>query len=143
MPIEIKDCDNGIGNIIEARGTVDDREMIDFFEGHLRQDEEKFKIYRYSLIDFTAVPEMDVSNETVRHVADLCITASKVNPYPILAFAADSDLIYGLSRMYEALVGMIQWETMVFRSRKVRASSMRYALVLFIPSLSSWWLEGR
>ncbi len=29
MPIEIQDCDGGIGNIIESRGVVTDQELID------------------------------------------------------------------------------------------------------------------
>ena len=43
MPIQIKDCDGGIGVIIETRGRVTDRELIDAFSNHLTPDEEKFK----------------------------------------------------------------------------------------------------
>ena len=43
MPIEIQDCDDGIGNIIESRGMVTDQELIDSLKRHLTQDKKKFK----------------------------------------------------------------------------------------------------
>ena len=70
----------------------------------------KFSKYRYSLIDYTAVTKVDVGSE---FIADFCIAASKVNPDPILAFAAEDDLIFGLSRMYESFVYQTDW---VFRA---------------------------
>ena len=118
MPHERKDCDGGLGNIIEGRGIVADQEFVDFFKRHLTQDKEKFTNYRYGLVDYTAVTEADVSNESVKLIAELCLEASKINPDPIVALVAKNDLIYGLSRMYEALIHETDWETMVFRSRK-------------------------
>ncbi len=118
MLFEIKDCDGGIGNIIEGRGIVTDQEYIDFFKRHLTQDKDKFSKYRYSLIDYTAVTKVDVSNESIEFIADLCIEASTVNPDPIVAFLAKDDLVFGLTRMYEALVYETDWEIMVFRSKK-------------------------
>ena len=118
MPYEIKDCDGGIGNIIEGRGIVTNQEFIDFFKRHLTQDKDKFSKYRYSLIDYTAVTKVDVGSESIEFIADFCIAASKVNPDPILAFAAEDDLIFGLSRMYESFVYQTDWEIRVFRSKK-------------------------
>ena len=54
MPIEIIDCDNGIGNIIVTRGMVTDQELIDSLERHLKHDKEKFKKYKYILFNHTA-----------------------------------------------------------------------------------------
>ena len=118
MPHERKDCDGGLGNIIEGRGNITDQDYIDFFKDHLTQKKENFKKYRYSILDYTEVNEVDVSNEAIQFVAELCIKASKVNPDPVIAFAANSDLTYGLSRMYEAMISLTDWETMVFRSKK-------------------------
>ena len=117
MPIEIKDCDGGIGNLIVGRMIVTDQEYIESLTRHLTQDKEKFSKYRYSLTDLTAATKLNISNETVNIIAQLCIEASKVNPNPIVAIVANDDLIYGLSRMYQSLVDMTEWETMVFRSR--------------------------
>ena len=43
MPIEINDCDDGLGNIIVSRGPVTDQELIDPLKRHLPHDIEKFK----------------------------------------------------------------------------------------------------
>jgi len=118
MPIEINDCDGGLGNIIECREIVTDQEFVDSFKGHLTQDKTKFAKYRFSFTDLTAITETDLSNESIDIIVQLCIDASKANPDPFVAIAADSDLLYGLSRMYEILGSRIDWETKVFRSRK-------------------------
>ena len=117
MPIEIIDCDVGRGNIIEGQGILTDQELVDVLKNHLTQDKEKFKKYKYSLCDFTAVTKMDITNRTVRFIAGLCVDAAKVNPDPIVAFVSDSDTVFGLMRMHEVYIYDTNWETMVYRSR--------------------------
>ena len=80
--------------------------------------EEKFSKYRYSLSDFTQVTDVDVNNESIQFIAGLCISASRINPYPIVALVADMSLVYGLSRMFEALSNETGWEIMVLRSKE-------------------------
>ena len=117
MPIDINDCDGGIGVRLVFRGIVTDQEYLESLKRHLTENNEKFKKYRYSLTDLSAITEANINNETIQHVAYLCVEASKLNPNPVVAWFADNDLFYGLSRMFEALVGNTNWETMVFRSR--------------------------
>ena len=117
MPIDINDCDGGIGVRLVFRGIVTDQEYLESLKRHLTQDNEKFKKYRYSLTDLCAMTEADVTNETIQHVAYLCEEASKINPNPVVVLFTDNDLFYGLSRMFESLVVNTNWETMVFRSR--------------------------
>jgi len=117
MPIEIKDCDGGIGVRLVFQGVVSDKEYLESLERHLTQDNERFKKYRYSLTDLSALTEVNVTNATIQQVAYLCEEASKINPDPLVAFFADNDLFYGLSRMFETLVMNTNWETMAFRSR--------------------------
>lgn len=62
MPIEIKDLQGGLGNIIIGFGVVTDKEYVDALKEHLTQDKEKFKRYRYSLCDFTAITKAEVSS---------------------------------------------------------------------------------
>jgi len=85
---------------------------------HLTQDEEKFKKYRYSLSDYTATTEFDVSNESVELIAKYCQKASIVNPEAVVAIVANQDLIYGLARMWEMLSYKTEWEKMVLRNRE-------------------------
>lgn len=118
MPIEIKDIHGGQGAIITGREIVTENKFINAFKQHLAQDEDKFKKYRYSLSDYSAVTKVDVSTEAIRFISELCEIASEINPDVVVAIVADLDIIYGLSRMWEMWTGSIKWETMVFRSRE-------------------------
>ena len=123
MPIEIQDCDDGIGNIIESRGMVTDQELIDSLKRHLTQDKKKFKKYKYILFDHTTLTKMDITNETVEFIAGLCADASRVNPDSIVAMVtnvtigANIDLINRISRMHELFVYRSCWKTMLFRTK--------------------------
>ena len=118
MPVEINDCDGGLGNYILVRGVASAKEYVDAFERHLEQDEEKFKNYLYSLCDYTEVKQFDLSSPMVQQLADMCLRAMEINPDAIVALVADQDLFFGLSRMFEALVFEEGWETNVFRSKE-------------------------
>ena len=118
MPVEINDCDGGLGNYILVRGVASAEEYVDAFKRHLEQDEEKFKKYLYSLCDYTGIRQFDISNPMVQQLADMSVRAMKINPDVIVAIVADQDLYFGLSRMFEALVFDKGWETYVFRSKE-------------------------
>ena len=118
MAIEIKDVDGGIGNIIIARGVVTGQEYIETHKRLLSQDKEKLEKYRYCLSDWTEITQMDVPTQDIKKVADLCISASKVNHDAIVAIVAHQDLIYGLARMFAALADETGWEIIVTRSMK-------------------------
>jgi len=123
MPIDISDCDGGIGHIFVSRGIVPDQELIDSLKMLLTQDKEKFKQYKYILFDHTALTKMDVSDETVEFIAGLCADASNVNPDPLVAIVtyfsmtANIDLINKISRMYELFLHQSCWESLVFRTK--------------------------
>ena len=121
MPIEIIDCDDGIGNIIVTRGVVTDQELIDSLERHLTQDKEKFKKYKFILIDHTALTKMNITNETVEFIAEIIADTSRVNPDSIVAmvayvtYGANIDLINRISRLHELFIYGSCWETRLFR----------------------------
>jgi len=123
MPIEIQNCDGGIGNIVASRGMVTDQELIDLLGKHLKHDNANFKNYKYILFDHTALAKMDITNETIESIADLCAETSRVHPDPIVAMVtnvsmgAGIDLINRVSRMYELFINRSCWETMVFRTK--------------------------
>jgi len=122
MPIEIQDCDGGLGNIIISRGMVTDQELINSLKRHLTYDKEKFKKYKYILFDHTALTKVAITNETVEFIAGLCADTSRVNPDTIVAMVAnvsigaDIDLVNRISRMFELFVYRSCWKTMVFRT---------------------------
>ena len=123
MPIEIQDCDGGIGNIIESRGMVTDQELIDSLRRHLTQDQEKFKKYKFILFDHTALTKMDITHETVELIAGLWADTSKVNPDSLVAMVAyvtdgaNIDLLSSISRLHELFFYQPCWETRLFRTK--------------------------
>ena len=117
MPIEIKDIDGGVGVIITAFGQLTEKEWVDAHVEHLTQDENKFKKYRFSLSDYTAVTKVEVSNSAIYKIAKYGERAAQINPLPVVALAANQNLSYGLARMWEFLVDNTDWETMAFRNR--------------------------
>lgn len=117
MAIETVDIDDGKGVLFVGRGMVTDKEFVDIYKAHLTQDAKNFSRYRYSLSDLEGVKDTDIKNESIEHIANLCESASKINPNPIVAWVAKEPLIYGLSRMVEILMSGTNWETMVFKSR--------------------------
>ena len=123
MPVEIKDCDGGIGVIIEASGRVTDRELIDAFNNHLTPNEEKFKQYKYILIDHFALTKVDITDETVEMISALFAEPTRVNPESIVAmvtyasYGANIELVDRISKMHDVFSNRSCWETLLFRTR--------------------------
>ena len=123
MPIAIKECDSGIGLIIESRGTVTDKDLVDPLELRLTKDKEKFKTYKYILIDQFALTTLDVSDATIDHIAGMIADVSSINPDSILAmvayvsYGANIDLIGRLSRMRRLFINQSCWESLQFKTR--------------------------
>ena len=118
MSVEVKDCDGGLGSCFMLRGVASAEEYVDVLRRHLEQDEEKYKQYLYGFTDCTGVSQFDISTPHIQQIADMCVRAMQINPDAIVAIAADQDLYYGFSRMFDALVFKEGWETNVFRSKK-------------------------
>lgn len=118
MPIAITDLDEGIGNSILGSGSLTSKEYINALKKHLAQDTVKFKNYRYSLADYTAVTQLEeVPAGDVHLLADLCRQAAQINPDAIVAIVANKDFLFGLSRMWEILMHEAGWDIMVFKTR--------------------------
>lgn len=119
MPIKIIDVDAGRGNILIGSGILTGKEYCDALEMHLQQDEEKYKEYRYSLTDLTAVTHVkELPTGDIEKSVNLCKQSAKINPDAIVAIVANKDILFGLSRMWEILMdGKTGWDIMVFKTR--------------------------
>ena len=118
MPIKIIDLDDGRGNMLMGSGIFAGQEYADALKIHLEQDKEKFKKYKYSLMDLTAVTEArEWPNSVIDQAVFLCKQASKINLDAVVAIVADEDFLFGLSRMWELLMDETDWDIMVFRTR--------------------------
>ena len=53
MPVETLECDGGRSNLIVSRGVVSDQELGEFWKSHLTHDKERFKNYKYIILDHT------------------------------------------------------------------------------------------
>ncbi len=123
MPVEIKECDEGIGTIIETRGRMTDQELIDAFDDHLESDEEKFKHYKYILIDHSAITKVDISDETVETISGLFAEASNDNPDSVVAmvtyvsYGANIEIADRISKLHEVFSNRSCWDTLLFRTK--------------------------
>ena len=123
MPIEIKNWDDGNGNIIESRGMVTDRELIDSLKTHLAPDQNNFKNYKYILIDQSELTKLEISDETVEFISGLIADTSKANPDPIVAlvayatYGANIEHVNRISRLHELFIYQSCWETRLFRTK--------------------------
>ena len=118
MPIQIRDLDGGLGNIITGKGDVEEQELFEALRKHLTQDKDKFKKYKYSLSDYSALQKFNISTKNIEQIANYCKISSEVNHDAVVAVVAGRDLIYGLARMWERLVDGTGWEIKIFRNRK-------------------------
>ena len=132
MPINIKECDGGIGIIIESRDRVTDQELIDSLEKLLTHEKEKFRTCKYILIDHTSLTSLNITDETVDYISGLFAGASSVNPDAIAAmvvyvsygakvvyvsYGANIDLINTMSQLREIFMNRSCWETLQFKTR--------------------------
>jgi hypothetical protein len=61
MPVEIRDTNGGLGNIITGQGIISEEEYVDVLKAHLTQDEEKFKQYRFKrdMLNYRSRPQVN------------------------------------------------------------------------------------
>lgn len=118
MCVEIRDSDNGLGNIIIGREIVKEEELFDALKKHLTQDSDQLKKYKYSLTDYTGGTKFEVSTQKVEQIAKFCESSYIANSKAIVAVAAKQDFMFGMTRMWEMLSDGTNWEIMVFRNRE-------------------------
>jgi hypothetical protein len=115
MPIEIQYTDDNIGIIFSAVGKVTGKEIIES-QSDIYQSK-GFVNLRYWIVDRSRCTEYEVSSDEVSRIAALDNETAKINPNLIMALISESDLQFGVSRMYEAQISEDGFKTMVFRDR--------------------------
>lgn len=116
MPIKVRYLDNGIGVSLIGEGKIVGDDIIKA-NRKIFASAEKMKKYKYGLVDYSRITEIDVSASEVDKIAAQDKKASEFIPEAVLAIAAKKDLEFGLTRMWEIIVenSGLPWETMVFR----------------------------
>ena len=115
MPIELKYVNDVAGVEFVCTGRVTGAEIIEANNSVYRH--EGFVKLKYQLIDRTDCTDYQVSNAEIEQIARQDLEAAKINPNMIVVFVATTDLQYGLTRMYQAHVGNLGFETELFRDR--------------------------
>jgi hypothetical protein len=114
MPVQIDYREDGAGVVMTGVGTVTMQELwaanveVYSFANVHRQ--------RYQLVDCTRVEGFDITLLDIRRLAAQDRAAAAANPNLIIAVVGVTDVIYGLGRMWEALVGGEGPRTRVFRT---------------------------
>lgn len=116
MPITNTNTDNGFGVITTLSGDVSGDELI-AAQKERYSSTKKILLLKYILADFTNTNKLDLSSDHVLQCSDLSMCASKENPNICIAAVMNSDLGYGLSRMWQAYTDDIPWNAKVFRTR--------------------------
>ncbi len=106
---------NDGGVILSWKGLVTGKELIDAFS-EIYATDEQIKRIAYQLVIFTKSEEIMVTANDLKEVASLDIRASKVNPSMLVAVVGERDIVFGLSRMWEAFVDDAPLKTRVFRT---------------------------
>ena len=115
MPIEIQYTEDKIGVVFCAVGRVTGEEII--AAQKTIHDSEGFVDLRYWIVDRSRCTEYTVSTDEVSQIADMDNNAAKRNPHLLMALVSESDLQFGVSRMYEAQIDANGFKTMSFRDR--------------------------
>jgi hypothetical protein len=123
VPVDIQDCDGGIGIIIAFRGMATDQDLIDSLKNHLSHDNDKFRKYKYILIDSTDLTKVVFTNETVEFISGQLSGDARVNPDPVVAvvvyvaMTANTDLLNGVSIIHQLFFNRSCWKRTIFRTR--------------------------
>jgi len=82
---------------------------------------------RLTLVLFDQVTKVEVSADDVRRLSEVDKRLMRLIPRTAIAIVAPKDELFGLSRMWEMLVGIPGWETRVFRTAAEAETWLRAA----------------
>jgi len=116
MPVEFKFLNHGMGILLEGKGSLTGQELIAALT-EIYRSEENYKKVKYSITDFTHVESLDISIAEIEVMAQMHRIVAKTTPYRVVVMAVSKDLAFGLSRVWQANVDEIKWDTTIVRSR--------------------------
>jgi len=114
MPVELEYIDDGAGVLWTGKGVVTGRELY-AANAEIYSDQHVYA-QRYQIVDLTNAERFDVSADDVRELAVQDREGAAKNPNIVVAIAGESDLVFGLARLWEAHVHKSPLQTRVFRT---------------------------
>ena len=117
MPYEVIYQKSNGGVITIYSGVVTDEDLLQSANDKC-SSVEKIKSYRYALTDCTNVTELNVTTDAVIKNAEIAKSAFAINSNIIFVAAVPTDLMYGLSRLWQVYADESDGQTKVVRSRE-------------------------
>ena len=72
---------------------------------------------KYQILDFSQCTDFELSSDDINSLSQLAINASKINSNIIMAIIAPTDLVFGMSRIYEVYAEESGFKIKVFRNK--------------------------
>lgn len=72
---------------------------------------------KYQILDFSQCHNFELSSSDINELSRLAINASKINPNIIMAIIAPTDLVFGMSRIFEVYAEESGFNIKVFRDK--------------------------
>lgn len=117
MAYEISYSENPFGVITKFSGVVTNEDLNQSCLDRLSLDE-RIKNAVYILDDFLEVIEIEATSEGVQKTASFAIKASKLNKELGYLSIVPNELLYGMSRMWQAYTDDTGWERNIVRTRE-------------------------
>lgn len=117
MPYEVifQKSDGGVITIYS--GVVTDEDLLQSANSKCRSVE-RMMSYRYALTDCSNVTEFNVTTEAVIKNAEIAKSAFAINSNILFVAAVPTDLMFGLSRLWQVYADESDRHTKVVRSRE-------------------------
>jgi hypothetical protein len=117
--IEVRQTVDGIGIVGTSVGLVSGQDLLDA-TARLREEVEGNPRIRYAVMDFSAIPEEDITTESLRVLATQRMeSVSGI----FVVVVAPSEVLFGLSRMWEMLA---EREGLISRVVRTRAEAIKW-----------------
>ena len=117
--IEVRQTVDGIGIVGTSVGLVSGQDLLDA-TARLREEVKGNPRIRYAVMDFSAIPEENIATESLRVLATQRIeSVSGI----IVVVVAPSEVLFGLSRMWEMLA---EREGLISRVVRTRAEAITW-----------------
>ena len=113
MPLKITHTLDG-GIFVLASGILKAKELIEMNQA-IYETKDKIKSIKYQINDFTGISDIIYDDADIDIIARQDKRAYDINPDMLIAVICKQDLIFGLSRMWEAKSLMPFSNTSVFR----------------------------
>ena len=106
--------ENKEGLVFRHSTEVEAVEIIDVNNDAIKDP--AFANIKFQIIDLTETKVFNVTLQDMQVIAQQDMQAAKLHPKIKVAYVGDSDLLYGIGRMYDGLTSPSDWETELFNT---------------------------